>query len=398
MSSTSTPSSERVHIGFFGCTNVGKSSLMNSFATQNISLVSSVKGTTTDPVKKAMELLPMGSVMLVDTAGFDDDGVLGALRVERTIKELETIDVAILVRDALKGDTKTDLELERIVKDKKVPYIIAYNKADMLKERKNTADNSIYVSSVSGENITKLKETVARLIPEKSNKIEIINSFVEKGDTVIMVTPIDEAAPKGRIILPQQQVLRNILDIGACAVVVQVEQLEAALENLKSKPKVVITDSQVFNKVSNIVPKDVLLTSFSILMANYKGVLAQSFDAVMKINSLCDEDKILIAEGCTHHRQCNDIGSVKIPNWIKKHTGKNVTFDIVSGNDFPEDLSGYAMVVHCGGCMITEKSVLMRMERAKKQNVPFTNYGILIAYMNGILERSVEVFPTIKNH
>lgn len=398
MSSTSTPSSERVHIGFFGCTNVGKSSLMNSFATQNISLVSSVKGTTTDPVKKAMELLPMGSVMLVDTAGFDDDGVLGALRVERTIKELETIDVAILVRDALKGDTKTDLELERIVKDKKVPYIIAYNKADMLKERKNTADNSIYVSSVSGENITKLKETVARLIPEKSNKIEIINSFVEKGDTVIMVTPIDEAAPKGRIILPQQQVLRNILDIGACAVVVQVEQLEAALENLKSKPKVVITDSQVFNKVSNIVPKDVLLTSFSILMANYKGVLAQSFDAVMKINSLCDEDKILIAEGCTHHRQCNDIGSVKIPNWIKKHTGKNVTFDIVSGNDFPEDLSGYAMVVHCGGCMITEKSVLMRMERAKKQNVPFTNYGILIAYMNGILERSVEVFPIIKNH
>lgn len=395
--SLQTPSSERIHIGFFGCTNSGKSSLVNAFTSQSISLVSAVAGTTTDPVKKAMELLPMGPVMIVDTAGFDDEGELGVMRTERTKKVLDTIDIAVLVRDVQKGITETDKELEEILKDKKVPYIIAYNKADLVAQCDIKEENSLCVSALTGMNINMLRERVSRLSPDKSTKMRIVDSFVKKGDFVIMVTPIDEAAPKGRIILPQQQVLRNILDIGATAIVTQVEQLDSTIKNLAVPPDVVIVDSQVFGEVKGIVPDSIPLTSFSILLANYKGILEEAVSAVKKIDLLKDGDKILIAEGCTHHRQCNDIGSVKIPGWIRKHTGKEIQFEIASGTDFPDDLSPYSIVVHCGGCMITERDVLSRMEKAQNKNIPFTNYGILIAHMNGILKRSVEVFPKLYN-
>ncbi len=395
MSLTQTPSSERIHIGFFGCTNAGKSSLVNAFTAQSISLVSPVKGTTTDPVKKAMELLPMGPVMIFDTAGFDDTGELGDMRVLRTKKVLDTIDIAVLVRDAQTGTTNTDKELESIIKEKNTPYIIAYNKSDLVPDFETKEENTICVSALTGKNIHELKEMVARLIPEKKEKSGIVDSFVKKNDFVIMVTPIDESAPKGRIILPQQQVLRNLLDIGATAIVVQLEQLAGVIKNLKTTPNAVITDSQAFKEVAQIVPCDIPLTSFSILLANYKGVLEEAVNAVSKIDLLNEGVKILIAEGCTHHRQCNDIGSVKIPNWIRKHTGKDIQFDIVSGTDFPDDLSAYSLVVHCGGCMITERDVLSRMKKAQNTNIPFTNYGILIAHMNGILKRSVEVFPHI---
>lgn len=395
MSLTQTPSSDRIHIGFFGCTNSGKSSLVNAFTAQNLSLVSSVAGTTTDPVKKAMELLPMGPVMIIDTAGFDDDGELGDMRIERTKKVLDTVDVAVLVRDAQTGTTETDKDLESILIEKRTPYIIAYNKSDLAPYFEANEENSICVSALTGQNIHNLKEKVARLIPEKVEKKGIVDSFVKKDDFVIMVTPIDESAPKGRIILPQQQVLRNLLDIGACTIVVQVDQLSGAIKNLAMKPRAVITDSQAFKEVSKIVPSDINLTSFSILLANHRGVLEESVNAVAKIDTLKDGDNILIAEGCTHHRQCNDIGSVKIPNWIRNHTKKDIQFDFVSGNDFPDDLSDYSMVVHCGGCMITERDVLNRMKKAQNTNIPFTNYGIIIAHMNGILKRSVEVFPNI---
>ena len=386
---------ERVHIGFFGCTNAGKSSLVNAVTGQSVSLVSEVEGTTTDAVRKAMELLPMGPVMIVDTPGFDDTGILGERRVENTKKVLETVDVAVLVCDAQRGVSDTDKVLLDIFEQKKVPFIIAYSKADLIKERRKISDNAVYVSAVTGVGIKEFKEKLARLIPEKSNKIEIVNTFVKKGDVVILVTPVDEAAPKGRIILPQQNVLRNLLDIGACGVVVQPEQLEQILNNLDKKPAAVITDSQAFGEVSKIVPDGVPLTSFSILFANYKGVLSHCVKAVGKLESIKDGDKILIAEGCTHHRQCNDIGTVKIPAWIKKHTGKDVVFEFTSGREFPTDLSEYTMVIHCGGCMITERDVLSRMEKAAAQDIPFVNYGILIAYMNGILRRSLVVFPEL---
>ena len=395
MTLNATPSAERVHIGFFGRTNAGKSSLVNRVTGQSMSLVSSVSGTTTDPVKKAMELLPLGPVVIVDTPGFDDESALGKLRTERTKKELEKIDAAVLVCDAIKGITKTDEELTKIFIQNKIPYIIAYSKADLLEERKELKENEIYVSSQNGENIDTLKEKLARILPHKSNKMGIVDSFVKKGDTVILVTPIDEAAPKGRIILPQQQVLRNLLDIGAIACVVQVEELREVLNNLKVKPAAVITDSQAFGIVSKIVPEDIPLTSFSILLANYRGMLSVAVDGVLAVNSLKDGDKILIAEGCTHHRQCNDIGSVKIPNWIRKHSGKQLSFAVVSGHEFPEDLKEYSLILHCGGCMITEREVDVRKERAQQQNIPFTNYGITIAYIHGILKRSLEVFPEL---
>lgn len=394
MSLNDTPSSERVHIGFFGCTNVGKSSLVNAVTMQEVALVSSVSGTTTDVVKKAMELLPIGPVMIIDTPGFDDTGILGEKRVKNTKKAIETIDAAVLVCDALRGMTNADKELQSLLEDRNVPYITVYNKADTLKKRD---EGLIYVSAKTGEGLNQLKETLARIIPRQSNKIKIVDSFIKKGDIVILVTPIDEAAPKGRIILPQQQVLRNLLDIGALAVVVQPQQLESAISSLAEKPRCIITDSQVFDEVSKIVPEGILLTSFSILLAAYKGILEEAVSAVSHIGQLNDGDKILIAEGCTHHRQCNDIGTVKIPAWIKKHTGKKIEFAFASGHGFDEDLSEYSMVIHCGGCMITERDVLNRMERAKMQNIPFTNYGILIAYINGILKRSIEVFPEIYN-
>lgn len=392
MSLNNTPSSERVHIGFFGCTNAGKSSIVNALANQSVALVSEVRGTTTDIVRKAMELLPIGPVMIVDTPGFDDDSELGKERIKNTKKAMDETDIAVLVCDALSGEKESDRVLEKLLSEKKIPFITVFNKADKVSARK---EDKLYVSAKTKEGIEELKKKIARLVPEQSNKMMIVDSFVKKGDTVILVTPIDEAAPKGRIILPQQNVLRNLLDIGATAIVVQPENLESTLLGLKEKPRCVITDSQVFGEVSKIVPDGVLLTSFSILFASYKGILREAVKAATKIEELKDGDKILIAEGCTHHRQCNDIGTVKIPAWIKKHTGKNIEFEFTSGKGFPEDLEEYALVLHCGGCMITEKEVMCRMEKAQVQNIPFTNYGILIAYMNGILKKSIEVFPEI---
>lgn len=392
MSLGSTVSAERVHIGFFGNTNAGKSSLVNKVTSQQTALVSEISGTTTDVVRKAMELLPIGPVMIIDTPGFDDESILGEKRIENTREALRTADAAVLVCDALKGKTPTDEKLEELFKERKIPYIIVYNKADLTEMRK---DSLFYVSAITGEGIEELKKKLGEIIPKRSDKMNIVDSFVKKGDIAVLVTPIDESAPKGRIILPQQNVIRNLLDIGAIAVVTQVEELEVTLENLGKKPAVVITDSQAFGAVSKIVSEDIPLTSFSILFAKYKGVLDEAVRAVGKIEALKDGDKILVAEGCSHHRQCNDIGTVKIPNWIKKHTEKDIHFDFTSGREFPEDLKDYALVLHCGGCMITERDVMSRMEKAKEENIPFTNYGITIAYMNGILKRSIEVFPEL---
>ena len=386
MSLNDTPSSERVHIGFFGCTNVGKSSLVNAVTMQEVALVSDVSGTTTDVVKKSMELLPIGPVMIIDTPGFDDTGILGEKRVKNTKKAIETIDAAVLVCDALRGMTDADKELKAMLEDRNVPYITVFNKADTLKKRD---EGLFYVSAKTGEGLNQLKETLARIMPRQSNKIRIVDSFIKKGDTVILVTPIDEAAPKGRIILPQQQVLRNLLDIGALAVVVQPKQLESAIGNLTKKPRCVITDSQVFEDVSKIVPEGILLTSFSILLAAYKGILEEAVSAVSHIARLNDGDKILIAEGCTHHRQCNDIGTVKIPAMIKKFTNAEVEFTFTSGGDFPQDLSGFALVVHCGGCTLNEREMRHRISLAREQGVPIVNYGMAIAKMTGILEKSI---------
>lgn len=392
MSLQAVTSSERVHIGFFGVTNAGKSSLVNAVTSQETALVSEISGTTTDIVRKAMEILPIGPVVIIDTPGFDDETALGKKRIANTHKTLEIVDAAVLVCDAKRGKTHTDIELEELFKEKKIPYVVVYNKSDLVKNR----DSSLfYVSAVTGEGVQDLKEKLAHILPEKSNKMNIVDSFVKKGDFVVLVTPVDESAPKGRIILPQQNVLRNLLDIGARTIVVQVDELSPALDNLKQKPSVVITDSQAFGEVSKIVPNDILLTSFSILFAKYKGILTEAVKAVSMIETLSDGDKILIAEGCSHHRQCNDIGTVKIPRWIKKHTGKEIEFEFTSGRDFPMNLKEYAMVIHCGGCMITERDVLNRMNKAVEQGVPFTNYGILIAYINGILKRSIEVFPNL---
>jgi len=339
-----------------------------------------------------MELLPIGPVMIIDTPGFDDESILGEKRIEITKKALRTVDIAVLVCDATRGMTDTDRNLEQLFKEGKIPYITLYNKADLVVKR--DAD-LFYVSAETGEGVDTLKEKLGALAPEKSNKMNIVDSFVKKGDVVVLVTPIDEAAPKGRIILPQQNVLRNLLDIGAITVVVQPEELQETLDALPKKPAAVITDSQVFNAVSKVVPENIPLTSFSILFAKYKGVLDEAVKAVGKIELLKDGDKILVAEGCSHHRQCNDIGTVKIPNWIKKHTGKDIQFEFTSGREFPDDVTEFAIVLHCGGCMITERDVMTRMEKAKAQNIPFTNYGITIAYMNGILKRSIEVFPEL---
>ncbi len=386
----------RKHIGFFGSVNAGKSSLLNAVTMQNTALVSSVCGTTTDPVYKSMEVLPLGPVVLIDTPGFDDDSALGKERVLRTKKVLREIDAAVVVVDAKKGLTKTDRELKAIFESKNIPYITVFNKADLIKKREEPVENSIYVSSLTGENINELKELLARILPEKKDR-GYVDTFIKKGDIAVLVTPIDEAAPKGRIILPVQNVLRNILDIGAVGIVVQPKELLDVICNMTKKPAAVITDSQAFGEVSKIVPDDIPLTSFSILMAYNKGFLEGAVLSAAKIKELCDNDRILIAEGCTHHRQCNDIGTVKIPMWIKEMTGKDISFDIFSGKDFPEDLSKYKMIIHCGGCMITENEVSARRQSAIEQNVPFTNYGTVIAYINGILKKSVEVFADIYN-
>lgn len=396
MSLNSTPSANRVHIGFFGCRNAGKSSLVNAVTGQELAVVSDVKGTTTDPVSKAMELLPLGPVVIIDTPGYDDEGALGEKRVRKTKQTLNKTDIAVLVVDGTRGMNKYDFELLSIIKEKNIPYIIAYNKSDA-GEAVSVIDgeNCIAVSAEKNENIYELKERIGKLMPSDDGKT-LVDGIMSAGDTAVLVIPIDEAAPKGRLILPQQQVIRDILDIGGCAVVTKETELAETLDRLKDKPKVVITDSQAFAMVSKIVPEDVPLTSFSILMARYKGFLETAYRGVHAIDELSDGDTVLIAEGCTHHRQCGDIGTVKIPRWLAAHTGKKIEIKTCSGTEFPEDLTPYATVIHCGGCMLSEREVQYRMKCALDFGVPFTNYGIFIAYVTGILERSVKMIPEIK--
>ena len=396
MSLNSTPSANRVHIGFFGCRNAGKSSLVNAVTGQELAVVSDVKGTTTDPVTKAMELLPLGPVVIIDTPGYDDEGALGEKRVRKTKQTLNKTDIAVLVVDGTRGMNKYDFELLSIIKEKNIPYIIVYNKSDA-GEAVSVIDgeNCIAVSAEKNEDIYELKERIGKLMPSDDGKT-LVDGIMSAGDTAVLVIPIDEAAPKGRLILPQQQVIRDILDIGGCAVVTKETELAETLDRLKDKPKVVITDSQAFAMVSKIVPEDVPLTSFSILMARYKGFLETAYRGVHAIDELSDGDTVLIAEGCTHHRQCGDIGTVKIPRWLAAHTGKKIEIKTCSGTEFPEDLTPYAAVIHCGGCMLSEREVQYRMKCACDFGVPFTNYGIFIAYVTGILERSVKMIPEIK--
>ena len=386
----STVSANRTHIGFFGLRNAGKSSVVNAITNQDMSLVSDIKGTTTDPVKKSMEILPIGPVVIVDTPGMDDEGILGELRIKRTLEVLKTIDMAVLVVDASIGLQKVDQDLISMFKENKLPYFIVYNKSDLIKEKKELSVNEIYVSAVKKTNVNELKELLASVAKKQEEKT-IIGDLIEPNDVVVLVIPIDQSAPKGRLILPQQLVLRDILDHHAIGVTCQVEELEETLK--KVNPKLVITDSQAFNKVSQIVDKPIHLTSFSILMARYKGFLDTAVKGVKAIDSLKDGDKVLISEGCTHHRQCGDIGSVKLPNWLKEYTGKKLEIVLSSGHGFPEELSDFALCIHCGGCMLGSKELTYRMKCACDAGVPFTNYGIAIAYMKGILKRSIEVFP-----
>lgn len=403
-----TPSGERVHIGFFGRRNAGKSSVVNAVTGQDLAVVSEVKGTTTDPVRKAMELLPLGPVVIIDTPGFDDEGSLGELRVQRTKKILEQTDIAVLVVDTTEGFRKVDEELTDLFRERGIPFLIALNKSDipedsedynvdeeargLLQKIAKGCSGMIHVSALSGGGIDELKNRLAILKPE-GNEEQLIADKIKAGDLIVLVVPIDKAAPKGRLILPQQQTIRDILDAGAAAVVVQDTELADTLDKLGAKPALVITDSQVFGKVDKIVPPDVPLTSFSILMARYKGLLEDAVNGIAAITKLKDGDKVLIAEGCTHHRQCGDIGTVKIPKWLTGFTGKELIFETASGTGYPDDLTPYALVVHCGGCMLNEKEVRHRASKTVAQGVPITNYGTMIAYVHGILKRSLEIFP-----
>lgn len=382
-----TPQSERLHIGFFGRRNAGKSSVVNAVTNQQVSVVSNVRGTTTDPVTKAMELLPLGPVVIIDTPGFDDEGELGEMRVKRTKQVLNRVDVAVLVVDAVKGKTAADSELVEIFRRKDIPFVIAYNKSD-LKDCAVYSDG-IAVSALKNENIGMLKEAIAKIAKNDDSKKKICGDLIKENDLVVLVIPIDEAAPKGRLILPQQQTIRDVLESGAAAVSVRDTELAATLERLGTKPALVITDSQAFEYVSKIVPADIPLTSFSILMARYKGFLDEAVKGANAIDALGDGAKILISEGCTHHRQCNDIGTVKLPKLLKKYTGKNFVIETSSGKGFPDDLSPYSLVLHCGGCMLNAREMQYRMKFAVDSGVPFTNYGIAIAHMRGILKRSI---------
>lgn len=391
----STPSGERVHIGFFGRRNAGKSSLVNAITGQNLAVVSDTKGTTTDPVTKAMELLPIGPVLIIDTPGFDDEGQLGQLRIAKTREVLNRTDIAVLVVDASEGLKACDEELLRLFREKKLPYLIAWNKCDLLERFSAVKENEIYVSSSQGKNIYELKEKLAA-IGRSDEEYPLVGDLVKSNELVILVIPIDKAAPKGRLILPQQQVIRDLLDRGAIPVCVRETELADTLERLSPlHPSLVITDSQVFRLVSQIVPVEIPLTSFSILMARHKGFLEEAVSGAVALNHLQDGDTVLISEGCTHHRQCGDIGSVKLPALLKKHTNQTLNIELSSGKSFPDELFKYALVIHCGGCMLNEREVLSRMERAKRQGIPFTNYGIAIAHMTGILRRSIEIFPDL---
>ena len=392
MSLNSTPSGERIHIGFFGRRNAGKSSLVNAFTNQPLSVVSDVKGTTTDPVSKAMELLPLGPVMIIDTPGFDDEGSLGEERVRRAKRVLNHVDVAVLVVDGAVGKTAADRQLIEIFQKKQIPYLIAYNKSDLAGEEPS---DGIAVSALRKTNIEQLKEAVAHLVRTDGEDKHICADLVNYGDPVVLVVPIDKAAPKGRLILPQQQTIRDLLDAGAVPVVCRDEELALTLLKLGAQPKLVITDSQAFGRVKDIVPASVPLTSFSILMARYKGFLQSAVAGAAAIEKLRDRSRVLIAEGCTHHRQCDDIGTVKLPCMLRRYTGKSISIETSSGKGFPEDLTPYDLIIHCGGCMLNEREVAYRAKCAEDSGVPFTNYGTALAYMQGILKRTLGVFPDL---
>lgn len=403
MSLNTTPSGERVHVGIFGRRNAGKSSLINALTGQNIAIVSEIKGTTTDPVYKAMELLPLGPVMLIDTPGIDDEGALGQQRIAKAFQVLNKCHIALLVLDATQGISKEDLNLWQLITAKELPSILVINKIELLSEKEKSTlvaqiskitTHYFCVSTVKEINIHELKEAIAALKPTETKR-QLVGDLLNPNDLIVLVTPIDSAAPKGRLILPQQQVLRDILDHNAMAVVVQETQLAEALKVLIKKPRLVITDSQAFAKVNKIVPQNILLTSFSILMARYKGSLYNAVKAVRTLDHIVDKDKILISEGCTHHRQCQDIGTVKLPNWIRTYTKSQPEFFYTSGTEFPTNLSPYKLIIHCGACMLNEKEVIHRNKCAIAQNVPMTNYGIAIAYMHGILQRTLAPLPQV---
>lgn len=395
MSMNQTPSANRLHIGFFGRRNAGKSSVVNAVTNQEMSVVSDVKGTTTDPVTKSMELLPLGPVLIIDTPGYDDEGALGELRIKRTRQILNKTDIAVLVVDATVGMTAVDHELIDLFKDKKIPHLIVYNKCDLLKVRDmkllSEDANAVLVSATDKRNIDQLKEKLSLMVDTGEEK-HLVADLVSEGDMVILVVPIDSAAPKGRLILPQQQMIRDLLFAGAVSVVIKENEVRETIAALNREPRMVITDSQAFKLVAETTPDDIYLTSFSILMARYKGFLKSAVNGAMAIDMLKDGDKVLICEGCTHHRQCDDIGTVKLPNWINAYTGKKLTYEFTSGGGFPDDLSSYSVVIHCGGCMLNEREMKYRMKCAEDQNVPFTNYGTVIALTQGILTRALQVF------
>ena len=404
MSMNQTPASERVHIGFFGRRNAGKSSVMNAVTGQDLAVVSDVRGTTTDPVYKSMELLPLGPVVMMDTPGIDDEGELGALRVRKSYQVLNKTDVAVLVIDGGVGVTPEDKALLKRIREKKIPYVIAVNKKELaapdalekiVDELSSEDGQIIAVSATTGEGIDELKEQIAAATDTEEPERYIVRDLLKPSDMAVLVVPIDKAAPKGRLILPQQQTIRDILEADAVSVVVKETELKNVLGQFQNKPKMVITDSQAFEKVAADTPEDILLTSFSILFARYKGDLAAVVKGVTSLDTLEDGDAILISEGCTHHRQCDDIGTVKLPRWIREYTGKEIRIETTSGTEFPDDLTKYKMIVHCGGCMLNEREMKYRLKCAEDQGVPMTNYGITIAYMKGILKRSVEVFPEI---
>ena len=395
MSLNAPPSGERVHIAFFGRRNAGKSSLVNAFTGQSLAIVSDVKGTTTDPVSKAMELLPLGPVQIIDTPGIDDVGELGALRVEKTKQVLRKTDLAIVVLDATAPMDQADQALLALIKARELPHILAFNKADLLETVPESQENTIYVSAKTGYHIHELKELAASLAQAAAQERPLVRDLLDPGDTAVLVVPIDKSAPKGRLILPQQQVIRDVLEAGASALVCRDTELSQTLAALAAPPKIVITDSQVFGKVDKLVPPAVPLTSFSILMARYKGDLPLTVAGVAALKTLREGEKVLIAEGCTHHRQCEDIGTVKIPKWLEGYTGKKFQYAFTSGGEFPEDLSSYALVIHCGGCTLNPKEMAARQRLAKEQQVPITNYGVLIAALHGILPRALQPFPDV---
>ncbi|QDW75186.1 [FeFe] hydrogenase H-cluster maturation GTPase HydF [Lachnospiraceae bacterium KGMB03038] len=403
MSLNTTPSAERTHIGIFGRRNAGKSSLINALTGQSLAIVSEVKGTTTDPVLKAMELLPLGPVVMIDTPGLDDEGNLGALRIQKAYQILNKTDIAILVIDGTSAPSPEDLDILSLIQKKGIPFLVVLNKADLISSSETTVKKAadilqvqpeklFWASASSGSHIQELKEAIACLVPEEDQTRRIAADLVQPLDFVILVVPIDSAAPKGRLILPQQQTIRDLLEAGAVSIVVRESELAKTLAKLDRRPDLVITDSQAFQEVASIVPNDIPLTSFSILFARYKGNLELLAAGAKTLDSLEDGDHILISEGCTHHRQCEDIGTVKLPRWIRTHTGKELSFDFTSGTEFPQDLQRYRLIIHCGGCTLNEREMKYRLKCAEDAGIPITNYGTAIAYMKGILARSLEIF------